>query len=383
MGNSEEFGERLAQSLADGVEGLDQLGLAKLDNLMAHPEMARDRAGMGRLVKGGAADPHGERGQIGRGLRGESGDEARIEPARQEHADRDIGDDLLLHRPAQQFVEPLDRLVPFNLADLDTRLPIALAADPAVFQGQDRAGFELLDPGPSGYASGQILEQQEAVGGVGIGSSVAKRRMAEECGDLGGKDQPAPRDPPIERLFAEAVAHQVNRTVGAVAIGKGEHAADAFDGAAHAQAADQLEQDFRIRPVAQGDPVAAELVGERPVAIDLAVEDKRVAASRVDPRLRPAIEVDDRQPRMAEGDPFVDKNAIAVGPAMGECGVHPGEHRPGIGPGSGEPGYAAHRATTGGMPRAAAARCDAAPPGGSCRAGARAPRNRSASGPRR
>jgi hypothetical protein len=61
--------------------------------------------------------------------------------------------------------------------------------------------------------------------------------------------------------------------------------------------------------------------------IDLAVEDKRVAAFRVDPRLRPALEVDDRQPRMAEGDPFVDKDAVTIGQVRCSSGRAPPRRR--------------------------------------------------------
>ncbi len=240
-----------------------------------------------------------------------------IDAARQKHPDRDIGDDLLPHRSAQELAEPLDRLVRVGRARVEARLPVALTADPAILQAQNRAGFELLDAGPPRGTPRQILEQQQAVGGVGIGPGVAKRRVAEECGDLGGEYQPVLRHRPIERLLAEPVAHEVDGTLRPVAKGEREHAVDALDGPAHSQAADQLEEDLGIRAVAQHDPAAAQLLGKSAIAVDLAVEDERVAARRVDPRLGPALKIDDRQPRMAERHALVDKDAVAVGPAMG------------------------------------------------------------------
>ena len=156
------------------------------------------------------------------------------------------------------------------------------------------------------------------------------------------------------------------------------------DGAAHPVAADQLEQDLGIRAIAQSDAGAAQIVGECLVAIDLTVEDEGVAGRFVDPRLGPAREIDDRQPRMAEGDPVIDEDAAAVRPAMRQCPVHPGEYRSGLGAGCGEPGYAAHcGATTGEVRPGAAPVRDARPPVGSCKAAARAPRNKCAPAPRR
>ncbi len=157
-----------------------------------------------------------------------------------------------------------------------------------------------------------------AIGGEAVGPGVAKRRMAEERRRLRGEHQPAVGDAVIERLFAEAVAHQVEVAAGAVAKRKGKHAVDAIDGMAHPVAADQLEQDLGVRPVAQGDAGGAQLVGERPIAVDLAVEGQRIAGGRVDARLGAAGEIDDRQPGVAERDAAIDKAAVAVRPAMRE-----------------------------------------------------------------
>ena len=331
VGKSDASAERFAEPLADGVKGIDEIGLAELDDLVAHPEMARDPYGVGCLVKAVveplAADPWPPTRTVnavrsGAASAASAVTRLEIDTARQKNPDRHIGDDLMPHRLAQQLVEPLDRLVPVDGPIVEARLPIALAADPPVIDGQDRAGFELFDPAPSRSGSRQILKEQQSIGGLPVGCRVAKERVAEECRHLGGEDEPAARGPPVERLFAEPVAHQVEGAAGAVAKGKGEHAVDAPGGAVHPVAADHLEQDFGIRAVAQRDPGTAQLVGERAVAVDLAVEDEGVAGRFVDPRLSPAREIDDRQAGMAECDAAVDKDPAAVRPAMRQCPVH-------------------------------------------------------------
>src|SRR5215813_12606526 len=86
-GNSDESGERLAQSLADGIKGIDEVGFAELDDLVAHSKVTRDGHRLERLVKAAiqppVIHPDGERGQIGCRLSGNSGHEARVDASRQ------------------------------------------------------------------------------------------------------------------------------------------------------------------------------------------------------------------------------------------------------------------------------------------------------------
>jgi hypothetical protein len=65
----------------------------------------------------------------------------------------------------------------------------------------------------------------------------------------------------------------MDRTGGAVAKGKGKHAVDPRHSLAHPVSADQLEQDFDIRSIAQCHTGGAQFVGERTVAVDLSIED--------------------------------------------------------------------------------------------------------------
>jgi hypothetical protein len=108
---------------------------------MAHPEVARHRDRMGRLVKSAvecpAADPHGERSQVGCRFGGERRDEAPIDAARQKHPDRHIGDDQAPHRLARQLAQLLDRGIEVDRPTGDARAPIAFATDPSIREGQD------------------------------------------------------------------------------------------------------------------------------------------------------------------------------------------------------------------------------------------------------
>jgi hypothetical protein len=57
-----------------------------------------------------------------------------------------------------------------------------------------------------------------------------------------------------------------------------------------------------------------------------------------DARLRPAGEVDDREPGVAQRDRLIDEHAAAVRPAMGQGAVHRRQDAPRLGSRRGKPG---------------------------------------------
>ena len=67
------------------------------------------------------------------------------------------------------------------------------------------------------------------------------------------------------------------------------------------------------------DPRRHQLGGQSGEAIDLAVVDQGIAGERVDARLMAAVEIDDGEAQMAEGDGAADMDPVASGPrcAMG------------------------------------------------------------------
>src|SRR5215471_14396314 len=171
--------------------------------------------------------------------------------------------------------------------------------------------------------------------------------MAQQRTNLRGENQLTTRVTPIERLLAQAVAHQMDGAGSTLTKGKGEHAVDLRDRLAHTVSADQLEQDFGIRAIAQRHTVSAQFLGERTVTVYLAIEDQRIAGRLVDARLRATRKVDDREPRMAEGKVGINKDTAAVRAAMAKRAVHRPHYIVRPGAGRGEPGYAAHPSAIG------------------------------------
>ena len=125
----------------------------------------------------------------------------------------------------------------------------------------------------------------------------------------------------IERLFAESVADEEKSTVSPVAVGKGEHPVDPLDRASHPFATYEVEKDFGVGMVAQRRAEAPQLGGEGPIPVYFSIVDKGVSRAFVDARLRATGDVDYGQPRMAQSDTSVDKDAIAIGSAMAQRGI--------------------------------------------------------------
>ena len=71
---------------------------------MRDAEVARDLDGIGRLVEAVAADLHGEGGDVRVDPGSHGGEQAGVEAARQEHAERHVGDTLPLDGALQQGV---------------------------------------------------------------------------------------------------------------------------------------------------------------------------------------------------------------------------------------------------------------------------------------
>src|SRR6516225_4945107 len=133
------------------------------------------------LVKTVLADSNGKGSQIGRGFRRECRDQAGVKTARQEHPDRYIGDDALANRGREQFVQPVDRLLLSDdgaAAWRQRKTPVTIDLDVAALGSEDAAGFELGDPAPARYGSGQIFVKQKPAGGIPVGCRLRKSGMA-------------------------------------------------------------------------------------------------------------------------------------------------------------------------------------------------------------
>src|SRR5260370_17203713 len=103
--------------------------------------------------------------------------------------------------------------------------------------------------------------------------------MTLQCCNFRSEYDLCTEHPVIERLFAETVAHQIERACRAVAKGKGEHTVDSLNGAPHPFAADHLKQHLGIGAVAQRHPAAPEFGGQSPIAVNFPLEPHPIPAS--------------------------------------------------------------------------------------------------------
>ena len=350
------IGQRLGQVGGDRVERRVQVGCGHIDDLVAHADMAGGLDRVRRFVEIAVAGAHGERGEARHRARGDGGQQAGIEAAGEEHAERNVGDRLPPHRLIQQRIQALQRAGGRGgRGPGQRRRPEALHAGATAIEGEQPGGGQLLDALPARQRARQVFELQQRIGRGRIGPGIAQRRVAPQRGDFRAEHQGAAGERVIERLLAEPVAREMQRAGGAAAPGEREHAVDAGQGFAHAVAAQQLEQHLGVGAVAQHHAGGAQLVGEGGETVDLAVEDQRVAAGRIDPGLGTAGEIYHGQAGMGQRDGGIGVAAGGVGTAMGECRQHRRERLGGRFARRREAGDAAH--ATSAANRRPAGRC--------------------------
>ena len=114
--------------------------------------------------------------------------------------------------------------------------------------------------------------------------------------ELGGKHNGAFRqDRVVERLLAEAIARQHERTRALVPHGEGEHPAESVNTALPALLV-EVHDHLSVRLRTERMPTGAQLISKLDVVVDLAVEGDPDRPVLVRDRLAAAIQVDDREP---------------------------------------------------------------------------------------
>jgi hypothetical protein len=312
-------------------ERVHELVRADADLAVVGPEHGGDRVGVLELVAlapAGVGEADRERGQAALALLGEQrDDQARVEPARQQHPDRDVGDHPAPHRDAQrleQRVLPVLRR-PVRVRPLERRVPVgALRAGAVALDGQDRRRRELADAGedrPRRRHDGvpaQVVVQRDRVDArvdaAGRDERRERRRRAQAAAGQLGK---------VERLDPQPVADEHRAAAAVVVQAEGEHPGEPVE---HPLAPDApaLEQHLGVGVGGEHLPGALELGPQLTMVVDAAVEDDmelvvvhRLGAGRG--------EVDDRQPAMGERDAVAAPQPVAVRPARRERRVHPRE----------------------------------------------------------
>ncbi len=202
--------------------------------------------------------------------------------------------------------------------------------DRAVGPSQQVAGGKLPHILVKALRSRQIFVVKEFMNRAEIDRQAARNGMCKDGARLRAERHNAGAHAPIQRLLAEAVARQVQATGSALEKREREHAVDFAKCPFDAVALQEAEQDFRVRAIGEIDAGGRQLRRECGIAVDLAVEDERVAGDRVCARLVAAVQIDDGQPEMSKGDRTCNMNAVFIRAAMGDGVEHPA-HDAGIG----------------------------------------------------
>ncbi len=142
---------------------------------------------------------------------GEGDDPGRVDPAGEQHADRDVGDEVCPDRVAQGLAQLVRQLPLWTAPGLSSRdglgARVPRLLDLPVMPGEQGSGRELACLGEDRQRRRDRVESE--VGGDGLGIYLAREAwLLQHRLQLGGKRQDAPGKPVVERLDPETVAGQ-------------------------------------------------------------------------------------------------------------------------------------------------------------------------------
>ena len=255
------------------------------------------------------------------------GDGARVEPAGEEHPERNVAHEADPGRVAEPPPEVLRQiaivaaLVRRGWID---RLPVAPDGEPAAVEDGVRGRRELVDLGEGGEPGGDVAEAQVEIERLFV-ELAGNCRIAEERLDLAPEGQPVLAEVVVERLLPQPVAGEEDAAVLPVPDGEGEHPAQAL-GKLFAPLLVTVDQDLGVAVALEDVALGDELALEIEEVVDLAVEDDPDRSVLVGHRLRAGRrEIDDRQAPVAEAERAFQVDAAAVGTAMRDHLGHAGE----------------------------------------------------------
>ena len=267
------------------------------------------------------ADREGAK-RLGDLLRREGREHRRVDPAREEHADRDVRHEVRADRVAQSRTQLLDELrllvVPHLIGGDRGRPRVPRQLGAPVLPGEHVAGLELADLTEDRQRAGNRVEGEECLERVEV--DLATR----ESPQLGGERELAVRLAVVERLDPVAVAREHEPPTLGVPESDGEHPPEPVR---EALAVLLVEVDEHLRVSVRREPVpcALEVVAQLAVVVDLAVLDDGDPPVLVRDRLVAGGEVDDREAPRREPDGPVDVRAVGVRPALNERCAHRSE----------------------------------------------------------
>ena len=282
-------------------------------------EPPRDPVGISGFIEAGDVEADGAGlHRMARGFGHQRDDAAAVDPAREERAERHVGDHARSHRLAHQrdqFLLQRLRRRPAALGEADVPITLRLGQRPATYQPQRLARAQLAhardEAGVVGdVAIGHIILDRRKVG------RAAQQRMGEQALQFRSEDQAAVRQQRImKRLHPKPVPRQPERAGARIEQREGEHAVEAMD-ALLAPLAIAMKNDFGVAMGAKDMALRLQFGAHFREIVDFAVEDDRQALILGQHRLRAAGQVDDRQAQMAQAHARRGPNAAAVGTAM-------------------------------------------------------------------
>ena len=253
---------------------------------------------------------------------------ARVDAAREEHAQRHVADELLAHgfpkHRAQRRALVVQVALALAVGGVDVQLGRPVAPNdrrPRVERPRQRmARAQLADTADDAARRRHELVGQVFVEGNRV-DALAQRPVPQQRFQFGREDQALPVDRVMERLDADPVPREEQNGTPAVQHGKGEHAVEAID---HVLAPllvavdEHLGIGLRDERVSRRDQLLAQLA----MVIDLPVLDDPDRRVFVVHRLMTAGEVDDRKPAHAEGDAVELLDTRIVRPSMDHRVAH-------------------------------------------------------------
>ena len=255
------------------------------------------------------------------------GDGARVEPAGEEHAERNVAHEADFGRVPQPFPEVLGQvavvaaLVRRGRVD---RLPVAPDGELAAVEDGIRGRRELVDLGEGGEPGGDVAEAQVEIERLFV-ELAGNCRIAEERLDLAPEGQPVLAEVVVDRLLAQAVAGEEEPALVPVPDGEGEHPAQPL-GKLFAPLFVAVDQDLGVAVALEDVALGDELPLEIEEVVDLAVEGDPDGPVLVGHRLRAGRgEIDDRQAPVPESERAFDVDAATVRTAMRDHVGHAGE----------------------------------------------------------
>jgi hypothetical protein len=318
--------ERLVDQLREAVDEV-QRG-ARADDLLVM--LGAERGGhcprVRRLVERGILEADGERLDPSRRVAARDGGHGRrIDAAREEHAERDVGEEMLAHRKVQRRRELRHRGDflgrPAAVPDVPPRLELRLAR-------------RVHEPVPGRQlahgAQDRLRRRHPLVGeirGQRVGIELARdRRVDEHRLQLGGEDDLIGEQRVVERLDAQPVARQHQRLRWGVPHREPEHPLQVLEGVPPPHLP-RVDDHLGVRAAAEHVALRAQPARELAIVVDLAVEDhpRRLILARH--RLAAGVEVDDLEPPDAEPGRAAHDEAGVVRTAVGEPIGHRFEDR--------------------------------------------------------